>query len=343
MTYIPDATIGTMPTLDRVKFNADNASAVTSASALGSESARTGTVFNSRKLEFPDHIIVQSDSCGHKLLEWRNGGGAGKPLVFEDVPAPVYRYLFVGDHNPEQSNIPTWESQSFVNAVAIMLVPAWTAAGSVPPLMRLARLSLSVALIVNHETLSDSDDIEKFGSNQEIAQSLVVRAHRISYAGLRQRRFVAGSEDTLEASYVADFVSEDVDAWKCGSKTGMRARSPRKGVSGNVPNLGAHPQSAGGAPGSFAYRTFQCTTLLAGESLAQRQNLAPGDAIVVSVTGPPTLIYAGESSPKSIIYGLDVENPSDILDTLIVSIKRNIILPVRGSWAAGVFVAEQAQ
>ncbi len=336
MTYVPDATIGTMITLDRAKLAADTSSLIAAASAVGGASLRTGARLRARDLEFPEQYTVVTDHCDHRLHDWKYTG-SGRPVVFEGDPAPVYTSTSPDDPHgaePLGNFESTTESQSFINTVAVLPVPAWTAVGATTPLSRLARLSVTVAIITNDETLTDDlvsgGGVKQFNSDAEVAAALAVRAHRISYSGLRQHTFRSG--------LILDTVSDKTDAWECGKLAGMRARQSRQSHKNNVP-VSALPSNlsnggpAGGSPLNKSYHTFQCTALLAPGQLALRQNLAPGDAILVSITGPDRLIYAGRS------YAKTVTNSGALPFTLLE--KRNIILPVRASVCAGLFVTEQ--
>lgn len=320
MTYVPDATLATMLTLDRTKVQADDTSLVTNTSALAAGSVRNGTRFSWSKLEFPHAVTVVSDGFGHQHWDWRMTG-RGKPIVFDDQPSPIYNW------NGDAGAYDTWigvESQNFVNVLPPLPVPAWTHADAATPKMRLLRLCLAVQLITNDEGTEDAAAPGKavFAGDADIAQQLVVRAHRVQWSALRQQ---FNAIDTDNPNRYLDHVSEKVDAWKLGQLTGMAARARNRNAAGNVPAAALHPDAAGGAPGTKRYATFAATALLGPDVLAMRQNLAPGDAVIVSITGPDRLIYAGDAA-------YDRSSP-----------KRNIILPVMGAHLAAVFATEPAR
>lgn len=321
--YVPDPAIGTMTTADRATVDADNAALVESASEINVDSVRDGARFSWQKLEFPGHILVVGKAFGYRHLNWIVDG-TGKPIVFDDEPAPAYTYdenpLTVGTGHYATAGLITTESQNFINTIAVLPVPAWTASGAATPALRLRRLAVSIQILTNEATTEDAATAGKkiYPGDADLAQQLVVRAHRISYSGLRQQLH---APESVNPVYM-DHVSESVDAWKCGSLTGMRARARSKAFVDNVPAATLHPLAYGGEPTGKTYGSFCATALLAGQSLAARQNLAAGDAIIVSVTGPPKIIYAGQ-------------------DTFSTS-KRNVVFPVRGAIVVGVFTGEYA-
>lgn len=315
-----------MTTVDRALLNADAAEMVTEA-VVRSTNLRNGTKFRAESLEHPEHDLVVSEYCGHKSCDWYRGGGQGKPIIFEDDPAPQYGLDLNGQ--PERTLDNLWASQNFVNTIGCLLVPRWGGFTAATPKMRLQRLSVSVVIAVNDETLEDStaSDAKQFENDADVAGALTVRVHRVAYDRLRARGIEQAypgrpAPPTSFYTMAADFVSERIEATRLGELTGMIAGPRVRGEAGTIATCGIHSKwdgSGGGAvlASSVAFRLFQAHALLGPGSLAAHQNLAPGDAILVSITGSDRLINAGE--PKF------NEN------------KRNTILPVRGHWVVGAF------
>lgn len=331
MAYTPDTNIGTMTTVDRALLNADSAEMVTEA-VMRSTNVRTGTRFRSADLEHPEHDLVVNEYCGHKALQWWNGGGQGRPIVFEDDPAPEYTLNAAGQ--PDGSNENLWEAQNFVNTIGCLLVPRWGGFTAATPKLRLKRLSVSVIVAVNDETLQEaSTSAKQFENDADVAGALTVRVHRVAYDKIRARpiaqspitaRPVPPNNVTLAA---VDLVSERIEATRVGALTGMIAGPRVRSEVGTIATSGIHPKFDGSSNGaiiasSVQFRLFHAHALLGPGSLSARQNLAPGDALLVSVTGSDRLINAGEPAFNAA--------------------KRNTVLPVRGHWVVGVFRGEHA-
>lgn len=332
MAYTPDTNIGSMTTLDRALLNADAAEMVTEA-VMRSTNVRTGTRFRAADLEHPEHDIVVSEYCGHKSTRWWNGGGQGRPVVFEDDPAPEYDLN--SDGQPDNTDDNLWASQNFVNTIGCLLVPKWGGFTAATPKLRLKRLAVSVIVAVNDETLEDStaSDAKQFENDADVAGALTVRVHRVAYDKLRARPMSQAPVTGRPASplnlyrLAVDIVSEQIEATRVGALTGMVAGPRVRSEVGTIATSGIHSKFDGSNDGaiiasSVQFRLFHAHALMGPGSLSARQNLAPGDALLVSITGSDRLINAGE--PK------------------FNAAKRNTILPVRGHWVVGVFRGEHA-
>lgn len=308
--YAANAAIGAAATLTQSLVVPEVDSVVTAASALDSTSMRTGAVIPTRKLEFPTVTAVVGASSGHRFLDWRISG-TGRPIVWEDEPVPPFTRDAADVNRSFADAMTDYESQRYINNVATLTAPNWSSQYAGSPRWRLASITLTVAILSTVKTTNAAVSAEDvFVSDQDLADSLIVRAHRISYASIRARSY-ADRSASLVYPHSADFVSGKIDAGKLAEKVGMRAR-PRGSVpssgTGNMPiTCGAYrTEGAGAASRLKAYpdmgvngiaQHFQAMTHLDGESIGSVEFLAPRDAVLISITASDRALFNAQAQP----------------------------------------------